>query len=210
MKSLNQQFSYKIILFLLLAGFVWSCKSDSKVTKNDISNQYVTAIKKDQIILENGDVFDLPVTDSSFVYYLVRHAEKDTLPKDNPRLTPKGYERAAKLYDMLKGTRLDAIYSTFYMRTMETVDSLADAKGMKIFPYTPQGFKELHKNIVENTDYRRILVSGHSNTTPVVANYLYDKNYFDSSFDDSDYDNFVIVVDNGPQEKSLYSLKFKP
>lgn len=210
MRSLNQKFSCKSIVFLFLVGLICSCKPEHRMSEADINNKYISAIKKDQIILESGDVFDLPVTDSSFVYYLVRHAEKDTLPQDNPRLTPKGYERAGKLYDILKGTRIDAIYSTFYMRTMETVDSLADAKGMKIFPYTPQGFKELHKNIIENTDYHRILISGHSNTTPVVANYLYDKNYFKSSFKDEDYDNFIIVVDNGPQNKSLFTLKFKP
>ena len=160
--------------------------------------------------MEDGTIYDFEITDSTYIYYLVRHAEKDTIPKKDPRLTEDGYKRATKLYDILKGTRIDAIYSTLYMRTMETVNELADAKGMKIFPYTPQGFKELVVNVKENTDFRRILISGHSNTTPVVANYLTDSNHYTSSFDDSDYDNFVIVIENSDDDKTLIPIKFKP
>ncbi len=210
MKYLSQQHMYKVLWGLFVLCLVISCKSNPKVTINDITDKYLEEIKKDQLVMEDGKVFDLPLTDSSYVYYLVRHAEKDTIPKSNPRLTSQGYDRANKLCDILKGSRIDAIYSTLYMRTMETVDSIADAKGMKIFPYTPQGFKELISNVKENSDYRRILISGHSNTTPVIANYLTDSNHFSSSFDDSDYDNFLIVIENGPEDKKLIPLKFKP
>ena len=210
MKYLKHQYTYKFLWIFFATLLFYGCKQNPQVTIESISGKYLESIKKDQIIMEDGSVYDIPLTDSSYVYYLVRHAEKDTIPKNDPRLTQEGYDRASKLYDLLKGTRIDAIYSTMYMRTIETVNSLADAKGMKIMPYSPQGFKELHANLKENTDYKRIIISGHSNTTPVVANYLSDSNHFTASFDDSDYDNFIVVVENGQNDKTLIPLRYKP
>jgi phosphohistidine phosphatase SixA len=197
------------LLFLTFFILLLSCK-EKQLTIEDIGGKYVQSIKKNNIIFEDGVVYDMNLNDSTYVYYLTRHAEKDTIPSDNPRLTAKGYERAAMLYKILKGTRVDAVYSTLYLRTIETVDSLANAKGMSILPYSPQEFKELLINVKENTDFKRILISGHSNTTPVLANFLSESEHYSQAFDDSDYDNFVIIIDRGNEKKELIPLKYKP
>ena len=192
-------------LFLLVV----SCK-EKKPNIQSITGLYVSEIKKDVISFDNGLEYDLGVGSDSYVYYLVRHAEKDTIPANDPRLTDIGISRAGKLYEILKGTRIDGIYSTLFMRTLETVDSIASAKGVSIKPYDPSDFKDLHKRIVDSTSYKRILISGHSNTTPVFANYLSGTNFFTQSFDESDYDDFLIVVDRGDAGKDLIPLKYKP
>ena len=199
----------KLYFIFCLFLMVVSCK-ESKPNIQSITGLYVSEIKKDVITFDTGLEYDLEAGSDAYVYYLVRHAEKDTIPTNDPRLTDFGISRASKLYDILKGTRLDGIYSTLFMRTLETVDSIASAKGVSIKPYDPSGFKDLHKMIVDSTSSKRILISGHSNTTPVLANYLSGTNFFTQSFDESDYDNFLIVVDRGDAGKDLIPLKYKP
>ena len=204
---LNQHNIFFIILSFCL--IIISCK-EKPLTVDDITDKYVEFIKKDIITFDDGTSFTMDINDSTYIYYLVRHAEKDTIPKNDPRLTDVGYNRAAKLYNILRGTKLDAVYSTLYMRTIETVDSIANAKGMPIMPYTPQDFKTLHSSIKDSTDFKRILISGHSNTTPVLANYLSKSSYFNAAFDESDYDNFIVIIDRGNDDIDLIALQFKP
>lgn len=197
----------KIVVFTCIL-FAIACK-ESQPSIKSIAGSYVSTIKKDVITLDDGKTYSLDAGSESYVYYLVRHAEKDTVPSNDPRLTEAGLQRSAKLYDILKGTRVDAVYSTMFMRTLETVDSVASAKGVSIKPYNPSGFKELHKTIVDSTSSKRILISGHSNTTPVFANYLSGTEYFTKSFEEDDYDNFLIVVDRGDKGKDIIPLKYK-
>ena len=55
-------------------------------------------------------------------YYFIRHAEKDrTDPNNaNPKLTPKGHQRAVKWSEVFQEVSFDAVYSTDYSRTIET------------------------------------------------------------------------------------------
>src|SRR4051812_23301146 len=67
-------------------------------------------------------------------FILVRHAEKEANAADpkNPNLTKEGEERAKRLSSMLEKQNVDAIYSTNFNRTKNTVKPLADAKGLTI------------------------------------------------------------------------------
>jgi hypothetical protein len=66
----------------------------------------------------------------------VRHAEKALVPTDDPGLNEAGKRRAAELArqlvdaDVVAG--VDAIYSTAYRRTEETVQPVATALGLPI------------------------------------------------------------------------------
>ena len=134
--------------------------------------------------------------------------EKDTSIKDEPPLTPDGLKRATKIADIMRGTRVDAIYSTMTLRTMFTVDSLADIKAMKILPYDNKALKDVLQTIETSEEFNRIFIVGHSNTIPSIANTLADKEVFNKTFDESDYGNFVIVVINKSGTKQAYALRY--
>ena len=175
----------------------------------DFDGMYITSVERNTIFLEGGHEIELNDEKGSKVIYLVRHAEKDTVPKENPILTEAGYERSYRLAEILKKTRLDAVYSTLYNRTMHTVDSLATAKGLATNIYQPKDIKQLGIDLNESKDKNMVIIAGHSNTTPAMANVLMEYKVIDAGFDDSDYDNFLVVniLPNG--EKKLYQLRFK-
>jgi len=127
---------------------------------------------------------------------LVRHAEKSTLPADNPGLNEAGMARAAELArqlveaDVVAG--VDAIYSSTYRRTEETVQPIATALGLPITPYDASNTETIMDDIVRQHKGKVILVVGHSNTVPeLIANMGASKNV--PEIDENEYDNMYIV-----------------
>ncbi len=98
--------------------------------------------------------------------WIVRHAEKDVSdPKaKDPDLTAEGYQRAEALMKVLKGKRIDSIFSTDYKRTKLTGFPLADRIGITIKPYDATKPIILVKNLKENAGGKNIVIVGHSNT----------------------------------------------
>jgi len=121
---------------------------------------------------------------------LIRHAEKRD--GENPPLSEEGHQRAEKLANMLSQTDVTAIYSTPYKRTEQTVRPLAKQKEMNIISYDP--FK---KSFVDSMLVKRkggtVVICGHSNTTPMLANLLLGQQRF-KQFAESDYGNILIVT----------------
>src|SRR5688500_14064873 len=71
-------------------------------------------------------------SNSITTFILVRHAEKADDGTGDPDLKPEGFERAKQLAALLKNTSLDAIYSTKYRRTKNTVSAVAQGKGLEV------------------------------------------------------------------------------
>lgn len=174
----------------------------------DFNGKTIKFIQSNIINIADGQQIILNEDSIAKIYYLVRHAEKDTSVKDDAPLTLAGLERAAKLADILRGTRIDAIYSTLTLRTMFTVDSLADIKSMQILPYDNKTLKELITSLKESADYNRIFIVGHSNTIPALTNSLAGRDIFSKIFEDNEYDNFVIVVLKKSGSADVYTLKY--
>lgn len=124
---------------------------------------------------------------------LVRHAEKCHLSGDDPALSSAGSQRAQALARALHDVRVDAIYSTPFRRTVDTVAPLAEERGLQIRK-TPvkEGFlDDLAVRLFESED-RVVLVSGHSNTIPTLVNLLAGTDYADLA--DDDYDKLFVVT----------------
>jgi broad specificity phosphatase PhoE len=124
-------------------------------------------------------------------FILVRHAEKDNDGTKDPGLTEAGKQRAEALSKMLKETKVDAIYSTPYKRTRNTVIPLALAKGLSVIDYDAANMSEI-ESMLRKSSGSTILLCGHSNTTPAIANYLAGNSDL-KTFDDMDYGNILIV-----------------
>lgn len=120
------------------------------------------------------------VTAASFAQHkkltiiLLRHAEKDISPsadKVNPDLTPEGKQRAQNLVKKIKKYKPTAIFSSDYIRTKSTVAPLAEKRKLTVQIYDPRKLNELADIIMEGK-YKSVVVVGHNNTTPALANLL--------------------------------------
>jgi len=125
-------------------------------------------------------------------YYLIRHAEKKISNPENknPHLTEQGIRRAIIWKKIFKDIPFDKIYSTYFYRTLETAKPIAKDKGIVIETYNSKNtynkfFKEKNKGKI-------ILVVGHSNTIPFLANKIIGKDIY-SSIDESIHGNLYII-----------------
>jgi 2,3-bisphosphoglycerate-dependent phosphoglycerate mutase len=123
--------------------------------------------------------------------FLVRHAEKAGNALADPPLTPEGGVRAEELAYILKHVKLDVIYSTPFLRTKNTVFPVAEQKGLEVKLYKPND-KDFLKKVLQSFPGGTVLIVGHSNTIPRLANELAGQTDF-SDLDDATYDNLFIA-----------------
>jgi broad specificity phosphatase PhoE len=126
----------------------------------------------------------------------VRHAEKATLPADDPALSPAGQRRAAELRrqlvdaDVVAG--IDAVYTTPYRRTEETARPVAEALGIPLSSYDAADTETIMEQIVRDHKGKIVLVVGHSNTVPaLIGNMGASKKVPEIA--ENEYDNIYLV-----------------
>lgn len=140
-------------------------------------------------------------------FILVRHAEKAIDGTDNPPLSEAGLQRANDLAAMLADQKIDALYSTPFIRTEATLTPTGRDKGMEVRNYDPFAGASWLSEALEKHSGGTIVISGHSNTIPELANALLGETKF-QQFDDNDYSNLIIIVTNKVGEGKLVRLKF--
>lgn len=125
---------------------------------------------------------------------LIRHAEKDvseTADKNNPELSAAGLDRAQRLVKKIGKYRPGVIYSTDYKRTKNTVEPLARICKLEVDIYDAGKQNELVEQVL-NSKTKRFVVSGHSNTVPLLANLLIKKDLF-KPLDESEYATIWLI-----------------
>lgn len=132
-------------------------------------------------------------------FILIRHAEKAKDGTQDPNLSPEGKQRAEVLNKILERSDIASIYSTNFRRTQQTVFPLAHAKGITIQTYQQADLNWLQKVAKENAG-KIVLMVGHSNTIPEIANTLLSEKKFELYPDDL-YDQMLVIQ---------YSEKIKP
>ena len=101
-----------------------------------------------------------------------RHAEQTSHDEADPPLSEAGQRRVVELTrqlvdaDVVAG--IDAIYSTPYIRSLETARPLADRLDLPINTYSADDTEEILDTILKNHKGKIILVIGHSSTLPVL------------------------------------------
>lgn len=137
---------------------------------------------------------------STTTYYFIRHGEKVDDSK-NPNLSETGFERAKFWNELFSEIKFDAIYSTDFNRTLQTVTPTATNQKISILKYNPKTINfELFKK--DNLG-KKVLVVGHSNTIPNFVNQIINKKIY-ADIEDSTFGNLYIVVLNG--ENSSHQL----
>ncbi|MDH5597902.1 MAG: histidine phosphatase family protein [Cyclobacteriaceae bacterium] len=124
---------------------------------------------------------------------LVRHAEKETDGTKDPNLNEEGRNRAVRLAAILKNMEVDVLYSTPYKRTQQTLIPFANQMDLTVIDYDPSNLELFAKEVKENNKGKTVVISGHSNTTPTLANLLLETQVFEQ-FNEEDYGNLIIVV----------------
>lgn len=108
------------------------------------------------------------------IFYLFRHAETIPPPYSenppNPKLNELGIERAALLKNNFRNVAITQIFTTDYNRTRMTVEPLAISKNLEIDTYNPRELEDFALQLKKMGGI--IVISGHSNTTPELVNFL--------------------------------------
>ena len=130
-------------------------------------------------------------------FILVRHAEREVgqgsmAPGKDPNLSEDGMKRAERLVSVFSKTKIDVVYSTPFIRTRKTVEPLAQSKSLTVKEYEPNKLEAIDQ-MLRDHEGKTILVCGHSNTIPKIANHL-SKSGNLNDFDDTEYGNILIVT----------------
>ena len=110
------------------------------------------------------------------VVLVVRHAEKEAAPADDPALTAKGKQRAVELVRVVQtwsaaGAPVSALFATEVKRTQQTLAPLAASVGVKVSTVNAKDTAGLVKQILA-VDGGIVVVAGHSNTVPALIKAL--------------------------------------
>lgn len=134
---------------------------------------------------------------------LVRHVEKDisaTADKTDPELSQAGRDRALLMVKAVGKYKPDAIYSTNFKRSRESVKPLAEKRKKDIQIYDASNQQKLVDEVMASK-FKKFVIVGHSNTTPALANLFTKKEVF-KQVPDTEYSViWVIRMKNGVLEK---------
>ena len=143
------------------------------------------------------------VADDAVTVVLVRHAERlDDSP--NSPLNDVGRGRVERLRALVADVDFTHVHSTNLTRTLDTARPVAEDDGVEIAIYSPGELEELAESIRATPG--RHLVSGHSNTTPQLAEALGGEPH--GPIDHMEYDRLYIIVIQPGQAAVTTLLRF--
>ncbi|MBT8231859.1 MAG: histidine phosphatase family protein [Saprospiraceae bacterium] len=143
-------------------------------------------------------------TGESTIIYLVRHAEK---VGKLDSLSEKGVQRTKDLKNTMGQANLDAVFSTKYERTMNTAQPISKALGLTTINYDPSKLTDLVELVKNEYQGKRILIVGHSNTTPSLAN-LFVPGAELPNISESEYDKLYNIIYNQCCPSALIELGY--
>jgi len=150
----------------------------------------------------------LPITavaDAPLKLILVRHAEKVDKSAESG-LTTLGEQRANNLARLLQDDANTHVFSTPYNRTLLTAKPVADHHHLPVIKYDASRLSELAEKLRDMEGV--VLVAGHSNTTPILANHLLSTDF--TVLDDHIYDQVFVVSISHNGDATLNMLYTDP
>ena len=141
---------------------------------------------------------------------LVRHAEKEAEPKDDPPLSAAGRERVRALWGAVREAGVSLIYSTPRRRNLETAQPIADSLRINVVQVPIDGGKidayarDIAQRVKKDGGGRVSLVVGHSNTFGPVITALGGpaiEEIADPRYDDL----FIVIVQDGKPTRLIRS-----
>ena len=137
-------------------------------------------------------------------YYFIRHAEKADSSK-NPDLSEKGLERAQEWKALFSEINFDAVYSTDFNRTLQTIQPIVAGNNQLLKIYNPKMIDvELFK---KETQCKTILIIGHSNTVPNMVNQIIKENKYVDIAENQFGNLYIITLFENQRQSQLLHLK---
>lgn len=122
-------------------------------------------------------------------YYVVRHAERLNNSANTP-LSAAGLSRAQVLSDSLSSKNISLIFASIFLRTQQTAQPTATAKGLPLILYNADTTAGLITRL-KKIKGKSVLVTGHSDNVPAIVLGL--SNQSVSPIPSNDFDNFYII-----------------
>lgn len=171
------------------------------------SKQHISRMMKKLLFILAFTVFSIAsYAQEVTTYYFIRHAEKQRQnPSDrDPDLTFDGYKRADKWKEVFQYIPLDAVYATNYNRTKQTAKPTADSKSLPVLIYDPRNMYT--ESFQHNTKGKRVLVVGHSNTTPSFVNKILGKNKYKQIDDKNNANLYIVTIVDGKVSDTVLKI----
>jgi phosphohistidine phosphatase SixA len=149
--------------------------------------------------------------------FLVRHAEKEDEPKQDPPLKKEGVARSQELARILSTANIKAIYTSQFARTKQTAEPLTAKTGVSVTPLTLKPNPANLRLIAEESTTELVnkilqrpgdsaLVIGHSNWIPDVIKML--GGDVVPTIDEQKFDDLFIVTVYGKGKAKVVQLKY--
>ncbi|WP_139855148.1 SixA phosphatase family protein [Aequorivita sinensis] len=140
-------------------------------------------------------------------YYLIRHAEKDRTDPENedPSLNIDGMMRAKNWAKYFETIKIDEIYVTKYIRTKQTVSFIAQQKAISPKTYNPNTLYS--EDFLKETNGKTVIISGHSNTTPMLVNKLIGEQKFKDMNDSDNTTLFKVSIDGNNRNVETFKVE---
>ena len=149
--------------------------------------------------------------------FLIRHAEREQEPRQDPPLSKEGIARSQSLAQLLSSAGIKAIFTSQYNRTKQTAEPLAAKLGLTITPFSlklnpsnprqiaEESTAEVTNKILEHAG-QNVLVVGHSNSIPDVIKML--GGDIVPTIDEQKFDDLFIVTVYAKGKAKVVQLKY--
>ena len=149
--------------------------------------------------------------------FLIRHAEREDEPRQDPPLKKEGVARSQELARLLSGAGIKAIFTSQFTRTKQTGEPLATKLGLTVTSFTlksnpsnprliaVESTQEVAGKILERSG-ESVLVIGHSNSIPDVIKMLGGDTV--PTIDERKFDDLFIVTVYAKGKAKVVQLKY--
>jgi len=149
--------------------------------------------------------------------FLIRHAEKEDEPRQDPPLKKEGVARSQELVRLLSGAGIKAIYTSQFKRTKQTAEPLAAKLGLTATTITlkpnPSDLRLIAEestaetvNKILSAPGESVLLIGHSNWIPDVIKML--GGDVVPTIDEKKFDDLFIVTVYGKGKAKVTQIKY--
>ena len=149
--------------------------------------------------------------------FLIRHAEREDEPRQDPPLSKVGVARSQALARLLTTAGIKAVFTSQFTRTKQTAEPLATKLGINVTPFTlksnpsnprqiaEESTAEVTNKILEHAG-ESVLVIGHRNSIPDVIKML--GGDFIPTIDERKFDDLFIVNVYAKGKAKVVQLKY--
>lgn len=183
-----------VLLALLIVSLAFHIKQYLSAPSNvNLSHTEIASINQES----NSNVTQI---------YILRHAEKSNLNRENPVLSQEGIKRANYWKRVLQYTKFDRIYTTDFIRNIQTAKIVGGDVKAEPELYYPMSFEIL--KFIQQIQGQKVLIIGHSNTIPDMVNRIIDETkYPPMSHKNYNLMYIITINENGDTSSKLLHIE---